>query len=219
MGRYNPDDWKCYQTLRQSETTPMALFYTDGASNKYFSKSDQGDKDDDIIKILSPTKTLVNTAIEQDDYNISSYVILYCIQGLKILFCGDASKQTIEHLIAHHSDENDKYNIRNVDILVVPHHGRKDGFDDFGYLDLICPKYAIVQSVGGEFISHDEYQKDNITPLALDTAYNIAIQINNGELSIAVGNKGFAAVSASKAGKQMARKAFFLPFEAWWITK
>lgn len=212
MGRFNPDDWKCYQRLRQSKTKPKALFYLDGASNKYFSKTDNGDKTDDYLQILSPTKELLEEAIDKDDYNISSYVILYHIQGFKILFCGDATKRTMEHLIEKHSKE-----IAHIDVLVAPHHGRQGDFDDFSYLDLMRPKFVIAHEVNGEYIPSEVYKKYGTVKLLFCRTNDVIMQIQDGKISVAVTNKKFVDAIHAKNGQQITRKALFMNVEAWWL--
>ncbi len=212
MGRFNPEDWDCYQHLRQSKSKPKALFYLDGASNKYFSKTDDGDKSDDYLQILSPTKELLKDAIEKDDFNISSYVVLYHIQGFKILFCGDATARTMEHLIDRHASD-----IANIDVLVAPHHGRQRDFNDFSYLDLMRPSFVVAQDVDDEFISSDVYSKYKIRKLLLSRANDVIIQIQEGKISIAITNKKMADVINAKHGQQISRKALFMKVDAWWI--
>lgn len=212
VGRYNPDDWTCYQYLRKSQTCPKALFYLDGASKKYFSKTDDGDKTDDYIQILSPTKDLIEEAIEKDDYNISSYVILYNIQGIKILFCGDATKRTMEHLIENHSKD-----VVNIDVLVAPHHGRKGGYDDFSYLNQLSPKFVVAQDVNDDFIDSEIYKKYGINELLLSRTDDVIMQVNDGKIAIAVTNKKYADVLHAKHGKQLTRKVLFAKVDAWWL--
>lgn len=76
----------CYQRLRNSADNPKALTFYDGTTAKYFAEDDNGALSDDFLKIFSPTKELIKIAEDAEDWNDSSYVILYCIQGRKILF-------------------------------------------------------------------------------------------------------------------------------------
>lgn len=211
-GRFNPDDWKCYQHLRQSKSKPKALFYLDGASNKYFSKTDDGNKTDDYLQILSPTRKLLEEAIEKNDYNISSYVVLYNIQGFKILFCGDATSRTMAHLIDKHAKD-----IANIDVLVALHHGRQGDYNDFSYLDLMRPRFVVAQDVDDEFIPSDVYKKYKIRKLLLSRTNDVILQIQNGEVSIAVTNKKMADVINAKLDRHITCKVLFAKVSAWWL--
>lgn len=80
-GRYKKEDWDCYQRLRNSVNNPKSLLFYDGTVVKYFAADDNGVLSDDYLKILSPTKELIKSAESAEDWNDSSYVILYCVQG------------------------------------------------------------------------------------------------------------------------------------------
>lgn len=71
-------------------------------------------------------------------------MILYTIEGRKILFCGDAEKQAMDYLLVKH-----KQDIKNIDVLIAPHHGRKIN-DDYSYLDVMSPKLVISEDVNND---------------------------------------------------------------------
>lgn len=60
--KYKKEDWDCYQDLRKSKTKPQALFLYSGQANKYYALDDNGQKTDDYLEILSPTKQLIAEA-------------------------------------------------------------------------------------------------------------------------------------------------------------
>jgi len=76
---------------------------------------------------------------EYDDENDNSNVIYTELNGYKFLFMGDAG-------IEKEKDILDKYNISNVDVLKVGHHGSKTSSSK-EFIDKINPKYSII-SVG-----------------------------------------------------------------------
>ena len=80
----------------------------------------------------------LNTKI-YDDENTSSNVIYLNYWGVQILLMGDAS-------IATEQDILEKYNLKNIDILKVGHHGSKTSSDS-SFIDSITPKYSVI-SVG-----------------------------------------------------------------------
>lgn len=186
-GGYLKIDWDCYCKMRKSSSDPKALFYYDGTSNKYFAEDDNGKLNDDYLKILSPTKDLIKKSNEAGDWNDSSYVILYCIQGRKILFCGDSDTNTIHHLIDNH-----KSDISNLDVLIAPHHGR-DSNKDFGFLDVMKPKLTLIGNARSKYLAYDQWNNRNLDHITNNQAGNIVIDIcNNGEMHVSCSNQSFA---------------------------
>ena len=76
---------------------------------------------------------------EYDNENDNSNVIYTEIEGYKIMFMGDAG-------IEKEKDILDKYNISNIDVLKVGHHGSKTSSSK-EFIDEINPKYGVI-SVG-----------------------------------------------------------------------
>ena len=76
---------------------------------------------------------------EYDNENDNSNVIYTEINGYKFLFMGDASKDKEKDIL-------DKYNIKNIDVLKVGHHGSKTSSGK-EFINDINPKYSII-SVG-----------------------------------------------------------------------
>lgn len=76
---------------------------------------------------------------EYDNENDNSNVIYTELNGYKLMFMGDAG-------IEKEKDILDKYNISNVDVLKVGHHGSKTSSSK-SFINEINPKYSII-SVG-----------------------------------------------------------------------
>ena len=74
-----------------------------------------------------------------DNENDNSTVIYYPIQGKKFLFMGDAGVDVEKNLVS-------KYNLENITILKVGHHGSKTSTSE-EFITEIKPQYAII-SVG-----------------------------------------------------------------------
>lgn len=71
--------------------------------------------------------------------NDNSSVIYTKLNGYKFMFMGDAGVEVEEDLIA-------KYNLQDIDVLKVGHHGSKTSSSK-NFIDEINPKYSII-SVG-----------------------------------------------------------------------
>ena len=76
---------------------------------------------------------------EYDNENDNSNVIYFNYNNYKFLFMGDAGVEVEEDLI-------EKYNLKNIDVLKVGHHGSKTSSGK-NFINEINPKYSII-SVG-----------------------------------------------------------------------
>ena len=76
---------------------------------------------------------------EYDNENDNSNVIYTEIDGYKFMFMGDAGVEKEKDIV-------DKYNISNIDILKVGHHGSKTSSSE-SFINEMNPKYSII-SVG-----------------------------------------------------------------------
>lgn len=185
-GKYKFEDWECYCSLRRSQESAKVLIYYDGDKNKYYAQDDAGNKEDDFIQILSPTKTLIEAANKALDWNDSSYVLLYHTYGRKILFCGDADTATLEHIITNHKED-----VTNIDILIAPHHGR-DSDKDFSFLDVMNPKLSLLGNAKSKFMAYDEWNRRKLRHIMNNQAGNIIIETTAASISIYVSNQNFA---------------------------
>ena len=76
---------------------------------------------------------------EYDNENDNSNVIYTEIDGYKFMFMGDASITTEREILK-------KYNISNIDVLKVGHHGSKTSSSE-AFINEMKPRYSII-SVG-----------------------------------------------------------------------
>ncbi len=117
---------------------------------------------------------------EYDNENDNSNVIYFKYGTFKFLFMGDAG-------IEKEKDILEKYNISDVYVLKVGHHGSKTSSDK-KFIDEIKPKYSII-SVG----KNDRYghpNKEVLNNLKQSTVYrtdqdgSIMFKINNNKFQI-----------------------------------
>ena len=120
-----------------------------------FNCGEFNDLESELIKVLDKKKIKYYSCIkelkidnnklyflqtkEYDNENDNSNVIYTELDGYKFMFMGDASTTTEREIL-------DKYNLPNIDILKVGHHGSKtsSGKD---FINEINPKYSVI-SVG-----------------------------------------------------------------------
>ena len=120
-----------------------------------FNCGEYNDLEKDLIKILDKKKIKYYSCIkelnidknklyflqtkEYDNENDNSNVIYTNLNGYKFMFMGDASITTEEEILS-------KYNLPDIDVLKVGHHGSKTS-SSTEFIDEINPKYSII-SVG-----------------------------------------------------------------------
>ena len=113
------------------------------------------DLEQELIKVLDKKKIKYYSCIEElnidnnklyflqtkeyDNENDNSNVIYTEINGYKFMFMGDASITTEKEIL-------DKYNLTDIDVLKVGHHGSKTSSGK-EFINEINPKYSII-SVG-----------------------------------------------------------------------
>lgn len=167
--RYEENDWKFYSKLRSAPDdnnyTRLEIYH--GANNVYFNKDSAGGTGDNLY-VLSPTKSLIDTANSSDDYNDCSYVLLYKPFGWKVLFCGDSHNETWKHVIGEYKDD-----VSNVDILIAPHHGRHSDMD-FSFLDTVNPKVTFFGNANSEHLAYSQWN-DRGLPFVTNNQANCII--------------------------------------------
>ena len=110
-----------------------------------------------------------------DNENDNSTVIYYPIQGKKFLFMGDAGVDVEKNLVS-------KYNLENITILKVGHHGSKTSTSE-EFIAEIKPQYAIISVGRNNRYNHpneeviDTLNKQKV--YRTDTMGSIMFEINN----------------------------------------
>ena len=123
--------------------------------NVVFNCGPYNDLEQELIKVLDKKKIKYYSCVKElnidnnklyflnnNDYgneNDNSNVIYTELNGYKFMFMGDAG-------IEKEKDILEKYNISNIDVLKVGHHGSKTSSDK-NFINEINPKYSII-SVG-----------------------------------------------------------------------
>lgn len=115
-----------------------------------------------------------------DDENDSSQVYLANYQNINILLTGDASIKTEENILS-------KYDLPEIDILKVGHHGSKTSSGK-NLIEIIKPKYSLI-SVGNEnkFGHPNQEVLNNLKKSKVyrtDYSGSVIIKINNNKLQI-----------------------------------
>ena len=181
-GGYNIDDWKFYKEIRDSKITPCnRLTYYSGNRNQYYN--------DDFIEILSPTSEILMTCNDYENWNDSSYVILFTPprsngRKWKILFAGDSEDCTWEQIIANHSDK-----VKDIDILFAPHHGRDSG-RSYEFLKTLRPKTTLFGNASSKHLAYGCYRSN--VKITNNQAGYVILDVSENTLKIYVKNFEFA---------------------------
>lgn len=155
---YNEDDWNFYKNIREGKNkniTRLALF--SGSKGKYYNENEDGSCCGNGLFILAPTKKILDDAIECDDYNDCSYVIMYRPpNGAKVIIAGDSHDNTWEHILSNWKNE-----VKNCDILLAPHHGR-DSDRSYEFLDTLKPKITFFGNAKSRHLAYNAWSSRNL---------------------------------------------------------
>ncbi len=146
LGGYKKDDWEKYQKLRVGDNPKVLHYLQDTKPLDYWAG--------DGIKILSPSRTMIEKANKTNEYNHCSYVLKIEYQGIKVLLGGDATKEAWIDIFEHYGSSE-----LNADIFLAPHHGSPDNIEKDVFKH-IAPQYVIVSDHRGH--SYDYSYYDNL---------------------------------------------------------
>ncbi|OEU66319.1 MAG: hypothetical protein BA863_04350 [Desulfovibrio sp. S3730MH75] len=177
LGGYKKEDWEKYQELRAKEENPKTLhLYQDEEARSYWKE--------DGVKILGPSKSMLEKANETEEYNHCSYVIKIEHEGIKVILGGDATKESWQDILEYHGEEELKANV-----FLAPHHGSPDNIEK-NVFKFISPQYVVVSDHRGHNYDYSYYNNlateqvystkhfGNITLEVSDTVKNISTERN-----------------------------------------
>jgi competence protein ComEC len=194
-GGFSEEDWNFYKKLRDGkpETDPKRLALCSGAKNKYYNVSEDGESGGDGLHVLAPTAALVREANECGDYNDCSYVLLYWTgKNRRILFGGDSHDKTWEHILKNHEAD-----VKDVDLLIAPHHGR--GSDrSYGFLDVLRPKLTLFGNADSEDLAYSAWSYRDLPIITNNQAGCVLADAEGDSITIYVTCKEFARESNAR---------------------
>lgn len=185
---YHEADWNFYKKLRDSnpKEDPKRLTTFSNADIQYLTKDGNGNPPGDALYILSPTPELVEEANETGDFNDCSYVILHKSLWGNVLFSGDAYDKTWDYVISNHEKD-----IKDIDLLIAPHHGRKSD-RDYSFLDVINPKMTFFGNARAEDLAYSAWNYRNLPYITNNQANCMIVDMSDINMPIYVTNKKFA---------------------------
>lgn len=186
-GRFNESDWDFYKDLRRGNGLAKRLTLYDGARGAYFNKDADGTSSGNGLYILAPTPSLIEKANNTENWNDSSYVILYRCENRKILFCGDADNNTWLHLLEHHKED-----LQGIDLLIAPHHGRKSSCS-YEFLEVMKPKLTFFGNTDkASHLATDMFRKLNLRVITNNQGGCLIASIAENKIHIYVTHEAFA---------------------------
>ena len=202
---YDREDWIFYRQLRDggTETNPRRLALLAGARGKYWNSDESGQGGGDGLHILAPTKELIADAVEADDYNDASYVILYHSNGGKILVSGDSHDGTWEYILSHHEKD-----VRDVDLLIAPHHGRKSD-RLYEFLDVVNPALTFFGIARSEHLAYSAWRNRNLPVISNNQANCMIVDTDADLMHVYVTHEKFARTENEHAFYNERLKAWY----------
>ena len=166
------------------------------ADKVVFNCGSYNDLEQELIKVLDKKKIKYYSCIkelnidnnklyflqikEYDNENDNSNVIYTELSGYKFMFMGDAG-------IEKEKDILEKYNISNIDVLKVGHHGSNTSSSKI-FIDEINPKYSIISVGKNNRYGHPNKEAlDNLKNSKIyrtDQDGSIMFKIKNNKLKI-----------------------------------
>lgn len=203
-GRYRKEDWEFYQSIRNSENSPKVLRYLSGNTGQYYNLNEDGTAGGDGLYILCPTKELVDTANSSSDYNTLSYVILLKEKGKKIIFAGDSSAEAWDYILEQYEDV-----VRDIDLLIAPHHGRKTGGNG-DYLDVLNPKLTLLGNAKSKHLDYYAWNSRGLEHITNNEANCVVVDVRSNGLAVYCTYEKFAKEMNANAYYSNVHKVWYI---------
>lgn len=186
---YKEEDWVFYKSLRDGNRTssPKRLTLYSGSTGPYFNRNADGKGGGNGLHILAPTPDLLKEANDSQFFNDASYVILYKSHDKRILFGGDADNNTWDYVLKNHPAD-----VKNVDLLIAPHHGRKSSCS-YEFLRAVNPKFTFFGNADkASHLAHTMFNNLGLEKITNNEGDCLIADIDSDGLHIYVTCKAFA---------------------------
>ncbi|PKA22289.1 hypothetical protein CH381_31685 [Leptospira sp. mixed culture ATI2-C-A1] len=205
LGKYSKDDWDFYQNLVNKNILDTKIISPlSGSIGKYFNLSENEIDGGDGLHILSPSVELLKLANDTEDLNDGSYVILYKSLGGKILIAGDSHDSTWEHILTNHLEQ-----VKDLTVLIAPHHGRKSG-RNYEFLDILKPKYTLFGCAPSEHLAYSAWNYRKLEFNTNNQCGNIVLEIENRNIDVYIENFNFAYTNEGNISRKNKQDYYFL---------
>ena len=184
---YREEDWELYKSLRDNppESSPKAIRVYSGDNGIHRRKNWDGESPGDAFFTLAPTPQLVKDANIVDEYNDASYVFMYWSPTGRIVLSSDSHNKTWEHILNNHEDL-----VKNIELLIAPHHGRKSG-RSYDFLDILNPKMTFFGNAPAIDLAYSAWRNRGLLYITNNMAGSMIVNCDDN-MSLYVTNEVFA---------------------------
>lgn len=185
---YNEDDWLYYKGLRDSnpDDNPKRLTPLAGDEGMYWNKG-KYDGEGDGLDILAPSKELVDSANENDDdYNDCSYVLLQRLGSNRIVYGGDSHDDTWSYILENYHED-----VRNIDLLIAPHHGRDSG-RSYEFLNVLNPILTFFGNARSEHLAYSAWNNRGLAFITNNQANCMIVDVSKAPMVLYVTHENYA---------------------------
>ena len=184
---YREEDWKLYKSLRDNppESNPKLIRVYSGDDGIHRRKNWNGDPPGDAFLTLAPTPQLVSDANEVDEYNDASYVFMYWSPTGRIILSGDSHDKAWEHILNSHENL-----VKDVELLIAPHHGRKSG-RSYEFLDTLNPKITFFGNAPSKDLAYSAWRSRGLSYITNNMAGSMIVDCDDN-MSLYVTNEEYA---------------------------
>ena len=202
---YDEADWRFYRSIRDGTINagPKRLVLYAGSEGQYWNRDDNNTAGDGLY-ILAPTRRLIGRANSSDDHNDGSYVILYCSAGGRVIFAGDSHDHTWEHILENYADD-----VKDVDLLIAPHHGRKSG-RSYKFLDVVNPTLTLFGNAKSEHLAYDAWNYRKLPFITNNQAGCVVVDTNVRPMAVYVTNETYAKRQNASTLYSVAHRAYYI---------
>ena len=184
---YNQSDWQFYKKLRdyKPSSDPKRLTLLSGDEGQFWNIGDDTSGGDGL-QILAPTQELLDTGNNSEDYNDCSYVLLYRTGSKRIVFGGDSHDNTWEHILSTYESE-----LRDIDLLIAPHHGRKSG-RSYEFLNVLRPALTFFGNARSEHLAYNAWNYRKLKHVTNNEANCMVVDASATPMDLYVTNETYA---------------------------
>ena len=205
-GRFSKRDWEFYKSLRggNPQQNPKRLTLFSGSVGQYYNRNETNQVGGDGLTVLAPTKELVTQANACEDHNDCSYVLLYRTSGnRRVLFAGDSHDSTWDHILSNHEAD-----VRDVDVLIAPHHGR-DSERSYDFLDVVNPVLTLFGNARSEHLAYSAWSYRSLPIITNNQAGSILIDLEGVSVAVYVTCRAFADASCALPFENAQHKGYY----------
>ena len=204
-GGYKEADWDCYERLRDDLVEGVQVLQPRAESFfRYANRNADDSTGGDGLHILSPSDGLINKAIQSENMNDGSYVLLFKSAGGNMIFAGDAHDNTWEHIIENYANE-----VSNCKFLLAPHHGRNSGAS-FEYLDVLKPELTLFGNAKSDHLAYQQWNQRNLKFHTQNQCGNVVVDTSSGDLALYIENEKYARASQFSTYQDSVSQYYYL---------